>query len=106
MLCVLSCKTWNVAKLGAWLARPPPGAQQSQASSPILPMVGQVLHSEQAVTYSHSQSGQCPGSLEARSVACSALSLKPKDFSFNSPTGGQSIGASASVSVLPMNIQG
>ena len=32
---------------------------------------------------SHSQSGQCPGRLEARSEACSALSLKPKqDYSF------------------------
>ena len=27
---------------------------------------------------SHSQSGQCPGRLEARSEACSALSLKAK----------------------------
>ena len=26
----------------------------------------------------HSKSGQCPGRLEARSEACSALSLKPK----------------------------
>ena len=36
-----------------------------------------------AVNPSHSQSGQCPGSLEARSQACSALSLKPKqDYLF------------------------
>ena len=35
---------------------------------------------------SHSQSGQCPGRLEARSEACSALSLKPKqDYLFNFP---------------------
>ena len=27
---------------------------------------------------SHLQSGQCPGRLEVRSEACSALSLKPK----------------------------
>ena len=74
MLFVLSCKTWNVAKPGAPLARPPSGAQQSQDCSPILPK----LHSQQAVTPSHSQSGQCPGRLEARSEACSALSLKPK----------------------------
>ena len=35
-LFVLSCKTWNFVKPGAWLAWPPPGAQQSQESSPIL----------------------------------------------------------------------
>ena len=33
MLFVLSCKTWNIVKPGAWLARSPPGAQQSQDSS-------------------------------------------------------------------------
>ena len=84
MLFVLSYKTWNVAKPGAWLARPPSGAQQSQDSSPTISMVLQVLHSQLVVTHSHSQSGQCPGRLEARSEACSALSLKPKqDYSFN-----------------------
>ena len=35
-LLALSFKTWNVAKPGAWLPRPPPGDQQSQDSSPIL----------------------------------------------------------------------
>ena len=36
-----------------------------------------------AVSPSHSQSGQCPGKLEARSQACSALSLKLKqDYLF------------------------
>ena len=35
---------------------------------------------------SHSQSGQCPGKLEAKSEACSAVSLKPKqDYLFNFP---------------------
>ena len=34
MLFVLSCKMWYVVKPGAWLVRPPPGAQQSQDSSP------------------------------------------------------------------------
>ena len=34
----------------------------------------QVLHSAR----SHSQSGQCPGRLEARSEACSVSSLQPK----------------------------
>ena len=48
MLFVLSYKTWNVAKCGAWLARPPSGAQQSQDSSPILSKVLQVLRSQQA----------------------------------------------------------
>ena len=46
--------------------------------STVLSKVLQVLHSQQAVIHSHSQSGQCPGRLEARSVACSALSLNPK----------------------------
>ena len=36
MLFVLSCKTWNVVKPEAWLARPPSGAQPSQNSSPLL----------------------------------------------------------------------
>ena len=80
MLFVLSCKTWNVVKSGAWLARPPPGAQQSQNSSPILSMVLQVLHKHQAVSPGHSQPGQCPGRLEARSEACSALlPVKPEN---------------------------
>ena len=39
MLFVLLCKTWNVVKPGAWLARLPPGAQ-SQDFSPILPIYG------------------------------------------------------------------
>lgn len=44
MLFVLLCKNpWNVVKPGALLARPPPGSQQSQDSSPILSMVLQVL---------------------------------------------------------------
>ena len=83
----LSCKTWNVTKPGAWSARPPPGAQQSQDFSLILSLVLQkVLHSQRVVTPSHSRSGQCPGRLEARSEACSALSLKPKQhYSFNFP---------------------
>ena len=78
MLFVLSCTTWNVVTPGAWLASPPPGAQPSQDSPPILSMALPVLHSQQALTPGHSQSGQCPGRLEARSEACFALSLKPK----------------------------
>ena len=75
---VLFCKSWNVVKSWEWLARPPPGAQRSQGSSPILSKVLQILHSQQAVTPSHSQSEQSPGRLEAGSEACTALSLKPK----------------------------
>ena len=72
---------WTELKPGAWLARPPSGAQQSQDSSAI--------SSSFALTAgSHSQSGQCPGRLEARSEAFSALSLKPKqDYLFNFPVG-------------------
>ena len=83
---VLLHNTWNVVNPGAWLVRPPPGAQQSQDFSPILSMVLQILHTMQAVTHRYSQSGQYPGRLEARSETCSALSLKPKlDDSFNFP---------------------
>jgi len=90
----LSCTTWNVVKPGAWLASPAPGAQQSQDSSPILSVVLQVLHSQQTVTPGHSQSGQCPGRLEARPEACVALSLKPKqDYLFYFPNMGVAISA-------------
>ena len=53
MLFVLLCKMWNVVKPGAWLARPLLGAQQSQ-DSPILSMVLQILHSQQAGRQSQS----------------------------------------------------
>ena len=84
-LVVLSCKIWNVAKLRAWFARPTPRAQQSQDSSPLLSKVCKsCTHSRDSL--SHSQSGQCPGWLEERSEACSALSLKSKqDYLFNFP---------------------
>ena len=72
MLFVLSSKTWNVDKPGIWLAKPPSESwEQSQDSSPNLSKVLQVLHSQQAVTHSHSQSRQCPGRLEARLETCS-----------------------------------
>ena len=51
-------------------------------------MVLQVLYSQQAVTQSLWQLGQCPGRLEARLEACYALSLKSKQtffFFFNFP---------------------
>ena len=60
----------------AWLARPPPGPQQFQDSLPVLSMVLKVLHSHQAVWALTVRTG--PGRVEARSEACSALSLKPK----------------------------
>ena len=79
MLCVLSCKTWNVVKTGASVATPLfRASQQSQDLSLTLSMVLQVLHSQQVAIHNHSQLRQCPGRLEARSEACSALSLKPK----------------------------
>ena len=89
MLFVLLCKTWNTDKPGAWLARsslPPPPPPQSQDFCPHL-IYGAASLALKAG--SHSQSlpvGQCPGRLEARSEACSALSLKPKqDYSLNVP---------------------
>ena len=60
-----------------------PAVQQSQNSSPF-------LSTSLAVTAgTHSQSGQCPGRLEARSEACSALSLRSKhDYLFIFPNNG------------------
>ena len=81
---VLSCKTWNVVKSGVWLAGPLQGLNNINIL-PLLSKVPQVLSSQQAGTHSHSQLGQCPAKLEARSEACSALSLKPNQdclFSF------------------------
>ena len=77
-------EAWNVVKPGAWLARPPPGAQPFQGLSPVLSLVLKpCAHSRQS---GHSQWGQCPGRLEAGSGICSALSLKPKqDSLFNFP---------------------
>ena len=84
MLFGMSRKTWNVVKPGAWLTRVRPGAQQFQDLSLILSMVMQGLHSQQAVRALTVRA--CPGRLEARSEACSALSLKPiKDYIFNFP---------------------
>ena len=54
MLFVLLYKTWNAVMPGVWLARQPPGSQQSQDFSPILSMELHVLHLEQAVTPSYS----------------------------------------------------
>ena len=77
ILFVLSCKTWNFANPGAWLG--PPGAQQCQDFFPILSVMMQVFHSQQAITQGSVQA-------EARSEVCSALSLKTKqDYSFNFP---------------------
>ena len=71
MLFVLSCKIWNVGKPGAWLAKLPQGAFFFQPLS--------YGATRLALTAgSHLQPGQCPGGLQVRSEACSALSLKPK----------------------------
>ena len=68
MLFILSCKTWSVAKSGACLPRPPPGAHQPQDSFPILSMVLEVLHSQQAVT--HSQLTVRAGWSKVRGLFC------------------------------------
>ena len=49
MLFVLSCKTWNVVKPGTWLVRATLWVQQFQDLSPVLSMVPQGFHSQQAV---------------------------------------------------------
>ena len=56
MLFVLLCKTWNVVKPGAWLARPLSGAQQSQDFPPsYLWCCKSCIQSSQSVTVTRSQ---------------------------------------------------
>ena len=87
MLFVLSCKTWSVAKAG-----------DTFRSSTISRFLPHLIHGARSLalregSYSvNSQSGQCPSRLEARSEACSALSLKPKqDYLFNFPSNSLNI---------------
>ena len=75
ILFVLSCKTWNVAKPGAWMARSPAQGLNNLKISPHF-ICG--VASLALTAGSHSQSHSSPGRLEARSEFCSALSLKPK----------------------------
>ena len=44
-----------MVKPGAWLSRAPPRAKESQDLSPILSIVLQGSHLEQAVTFTHNQ---------------------------------------------------
>ena len=68
MLFVLSFKTWNVVRPGAWLARAPSGVQQSQ----------DYLICGAASSYSQSPTVRAE-SREFRSTeSCSAFPLKPK----------------------------
>ena len=85
MLSVLLYKTWNVVKPGlGW-----PGPLQGLNNLKISPHPIYGAASLALTAGSHSQSGQCPGRLEARSEACCALYLKPKpDYSFNFPNSG------------------
>ena len=84
MLFVLSCKTGNVVKPGAWLTRLPLGAQQYQDLSGNYDAARLALKAD--TQDSHSQSEQGPGRLKARFEAYSALSLKPEqDYLFNFP---------------------
>ena len=58
-----------------WPNSPP---SQGSTISRFLPRLIFGAASPALTAGSHSQSGQCPGRLEARSEACFALSLKPK----------------------------
>ena len=63
-----------------------PGPSRVSTISRFLPRLIFGAASPALTAGSHSQSGQCPGRLEARSEACFALSLKPKqDYLFNFP---------------------
>ena len=71
-----------MVKPGAWLARPPPGAQQTIPPLFYLRGCKSCTHGRPSLTVT--QSGQCPGRLEARSEAGSAfLPLKPEQDYFN-----------------------
>ena len=74
--------TERLNKQTKWLARLPPGLKNLKISPPSYLRCCKACIS----AGSRSQSGQCPGRLEARSEACSALSLQPKqDYLFNFP---------------------
>lgn len=87
-LILLSCKTWNIAKSGAWLARPPQAAQQSQISFPILSMLQACksctcTHSRQSLLVTPSQGSIQSGQKRGRKPALSALLLlKPEQDYF------------------------
>ena len=82
LLFAFLCKTCSVVKPGAWLT----GLLQGLKNLKIFPTFYLWGCSLALTAGSHSQSGQCPGRLEARSEACPALSLKPKqDYIFNFP---------------------
>ena len=85
MLLVLSCKTWNVAKPGAWLPRPPPGALQSQDSSPILSMVLEVLHSQQAVIQSQLTVRAVSRQVRSKVRGLLCFAKPQQDYLFNFP---------------------
>ena len=71
------CKTWNVVGPRAWLT-----AHLQHLSNlkfhPLPPVLSWCCRPCAQSSYCHSESGQCPGRLEARSAAHSAWSLKPK----------------------------
>ena len=63
MLFILSCKTWNIVKPGAWLTWPPPGSQQSQDFSPIFAAAAAAAKSLQSCpTLCDPIDGSLPGS--------------------------------------------
>ena len=88
MLFVFVCKTWNVTKPGAWLARPLQGLNNLKIYPPFyLWCCKSCTHSRQSlpVTPSHSQS--LPVRAVSRQVrskvrGCSALSVKSKQDYF------------------------
>lgn len=75
-----------MTKHWAWLARPPPRAQQLQDPLPILSTVHLDLLEATDALGAGTWSEQCPGQAEARSEAASAfLFLKPEQDYFNFP---------------------
>ena len=85
-LLVLSCKNWMLLSLGLGCPGPLPGHNNLKIPPPsYIWCCKSCTHSRQLFTVS-SPYGQCPGRLEVRSEAYSALSLKPnQDYLFNFP---------------------
>ena len=121
VLLVLLCKSWNVVKPGAPLARPPTRAQFSsvQSLSRVQLFVTPRTTARQAsLSITNSQSLLKLMSIELmipsnHLIVCRPLLLPPSIFpsirvfqmSQFFTSGGQRTGVSASASVLPMNMQ-
>ena len=119
MLFILPCKTWNVVKPGIWLSRPLPGQFSSVQPLSLVRLFETAQTAERQVPLSITDSRSLLKLMPIASVMpsnhpilCRFLLLLPSIFPsirvFSNASvlsGDQSIGVSASASVLPMNIR-